>query len=160
MAITEAQTRAELIDAQLGASGWNVKDPTQVVEEFDILTSLPEGVAEPRTKYEGHQFSDYVLLGKDRKPLAVVEAKKSSRDAAIGREQAKQYCYNIQKQLGGELPFCFYTNGHETYFWDLENYQQSLSDLEALYGALGQQAFKGELALSIYRCRLRWPRMR
>ncbi|MBS0485604.1 MAG: DEAD/DEAH box helicase family protein, partial [Proteobacteria bacterium] len=33
----------------------------------------------------------------------------------------KQYCYNIQKQVGGELPFCFYTNGHETYFWDLEN---------------------------------------
>ncbi len=121
MTKSEAQTRAELIDAQLGLSGWNVKDHTQVVEEFDILTALPDGVAEPRTKYEGHQFSDYVLLGKDGKPLAVVEAKKSSKDAAIGREQAKQYCYNIQKQLGGELPFCFYTNGHETYFWDLEN---------------------------------------
>jgi len=121
MTKSEAQIRAELIDAQLGLSGWNVKDHTQVVEEFDILTALPDGVAEPRTKYEGHQFSDYVLLGKDGKPLAVVEAKKSSKDAAIGREQAKQYCYNIQKQLGGELPFCFYTNGHETYFWDLEN---------------------------------------
>lgn len=119
---SEAQTRSELIDHQLTQSYWNVKDPTQVVEEFDILTVLPEGVAEPRTPYEGHQFSDYVLLGKDGKPLAVVEAKKSSRDAAIGREQAKQYCYNIQKQLGGELPFCFYTNGHEIYFWDLENY--------------------------------------
>ena len=64
----------------------------QEVEEFDILTGLPEGVAELRTLYEGHQFSDYVLLGKDRKPLAVIEAKKTSRDAAIGREQAKQYC--------------------------------------------------------------------
>jgi len=122
MTRTEAQTRAELIDSQLAQSGWNVKDPTQVIEEFDILTSLPLGVAEPRTPYGGHQFSDYVLLGKDRKPLAVVEAKKSSRDAAIGREQAKQYCYNIQKQLGGELPFCFYTNGYDIYFWDLDNY--------------------------------------
>jgi len=121
MSKSEALTRLEHIDQHLTQSGWNVKDPTQVVEEFDILTTLPEGVAEPRTRYEGHQFSDYVLLGKDRKPLAVVEAKKSSRDAAIGREQAKQYCYNIQKQLGGELPFCFYTNGLETYFWDLEN---------------------------------------
>ncbi|UCV15612.1 DEAD/DEAH box helicase family protein [Quatrionicoccus australiensis] len=121
MSKSEAQTRSDLIDQHLALSGWNVKDPTQVVEEFDILTALPEGVAEPRSRYEGHQFSDYVLLGKDRKPLAVVEAKKSSRDAAIGREQAKQYCYNIQKQLGGELPFCFYTNGLETYFWDLEN---------------------------------------
>ncbi len=122
MTKTEAQTRSELIDSQLAQSGWNIKDPTQVIEEFDILTPLPLGVAEPRTPYEGHQFSDYVLLGKDRKPLAVVEAKKTSKDAALGREQAKQYCYNIQKQLGGELPFCFYTNGHEIYFWDLDNY--------------------------------------
>jgi type I restriction enzyme R subunit len=118
----EAQTRSDLIDKQLFTSGWDVEDTSHVVEEFDILTELPEGIREPRTKYEGHQFSDYVLLGKDGKPLAVVEAKKSTQDAAIGREQAKQYCYNIQKQLGGELPFCFYTNGHETYFWDLENY--------------------------------------
>jgi type I restriction enzyme R subunit len=121
MTKSEAQTRSELIDQQLALSGWKVKDPTQVVEEFDILTALPGGVAEVRTPYQGHQFSDYVLLGKDRKPLAVIEAKKTSRDAAIGREQAKQYCYNIQKQLGGELPFCFYTNGHSIYFWDLEN---------------------------------------
>jgi type I restriction enzyme R subunit len=122
MTKSESQTRAELIDLQLAISGWNVKDPTQVVEEFDILTSLSDGISEPRTAYEGRQFSDYVLLGKDRKPLAVVEAKKSSKDAAIGREQAKQYCYNIQKQLGGELPFCFYTNGLETYYWDLGSY--------------------------------------
>lgn len=122
MAISEAQTRSELIDQQLGLAGWNVKDPLQVIEEFDILTSLPEGVAEPCTPYTGHQFSDYVLLGKDGKPLAVVEAKTTNKDAALGREQAKQYCYHIQRQHGGELPFCFYTNGHETYFWDLENY--------------------------------------
>lgn len=117
----EAQTRSELIDKELAQSGWNVNDPTQVVEEFDILIPAGEVVNEKSRTYVGHQFSDYVLLGKDGKPLAVVEAKKSSKDSAIGREQAKQYCYNIQKQLGGELPFCFYTNGHETYFWDLEN---------------------------------------
>ena len=119
---TEAQTRSELIDQLLDQSGWNVKDPLQVVEEFDILTSLPKNVAEPRAPYEGHQFSDYVLLGKNGKPIAVVEAKKTNKDPALGREQAKQYCHNIQKQFGGELPFCFYTNGLETYFWDLDNY--------------------------------------
>ncbi|MGB3919010.1 DEAD/DEAH box helicase family protein [Thiothrix litoralis] len=122
MSKSEAQIRSEIIDKQLAQSGWNTKDPTQVVAEYDILTDLPEGINEPRTPYEGHQFSDYVLLGKDGKPLAVIEAKKTSKDAALGREQAKQYCYNIQKQAGGELPFCFYTNGHETYYWDLENY--------------------------------------
>ncbi len=121
MTKTEAQTRSQLINKHLALSGWNVNDPTQVVEEYDILTNLPEGVDEPRTPYEGHQFSDYVLLGKNGKPLAVIEAKKTGKDAAIGREQAKQYCFNIQKQLGCELPFCFYSNGHDTYFWDLEN---------------------------------------
>jgi len=118
---SEAQTRSELIDQQLAQSGWNVKDLTQVIEEFGISNTFPEDIAEAPTTYEGHQFSDYVLLGKDRKPLAVIEAKKTSRDAAEGREQAKQYCYNILKQQGGELPFCFYTNGHSIYFWDLEN---------------------------------------
>lgn len=121
MTITEAQTRIEIIDKQLGESGWNVSNPTQVVHEYDILVDLPEGVKEAKTPYQGHQFSDYVLLGKNGKPLAVVEAKKSSKDATLGREQAKQYCYNIKKQRGGELPFCFYTNGHDIYFWDLEN---------------------------------------
>uniref|UniRef100_E6QQC0 Uncharacterized protein n=1 Tax=mine drainage metagenome TaxID=410659 RepID=E6QQC0_9ZZZZ len=33
---SEAQTRSELIDQQLAHAGWNVKDPMQVVEEFDI----------------------------------------------------------------------------------------------------------------------------
>lgn len=105
----------------LQRSGWNVKDLTHVIEEYDIPAPLPDGIFEPRTPFEGHQFSDYVLLGKDGKPLAVVEAKKTSKDAAIGREQAKQYCFNIYRQSKGELPFCFYTNGLETYFWDLEN---------------------------------------
>lgn len=118
----EAQTRKEIIDNRLKIAGWNVNDHTQVTEEFDISVPLPEGVSEPQTKYQGHQFSDYVLLGKDGKPLAVIEAKKSSVDANIGKEQAKQYCINIQKKLGGELPFCFYTNGHDIYFWDLGNY--------------------------------------
>jgi type I restriction enzyme R subunit len=133
---TEQQTRMELIDAALKKAGWNVDDPGQVVQEYDIWVD-PFQVAEARTPYGGHQFSDYVLLGRDRKPLAVVEAKKTSKDAALGREQAKQYCRNILKEKGGELPFCFYTNGLEIYFWDLENYPPrkvvgfpSLDDLE------------------------------
>jgi type I restriction enzyme R subunit len=122
MSGNEAKTRKDIIDNRLKKAGWNVGNPTQVVEEFDIAVPLPEGVNEPQTKYQGHQYSDYVLLGKDGKPLAVVEAKKSAVDANIGKEQAKQYCTNIQAQHGGELPFCFYTNGHDIYFWDLGNY--------------------------------------
>lgn len=115
----EKLTRKEIIDNRLKQADWNVTDRTQVIEEFDIHLTVVE---EPTTPYAGHQYSDYVLLGKDGKPLAVVEAKKTTVDAALGREQAKQYCYNIQSTQGGELPFCFYTNGHDIYFWDLDNY--------------------------------------
>jgi type I restriction enzyme R subunit len=117
----EKLTRKEIIDNRLKKAGWDVADRTKVIEEFDIIVDS-NLVKEAPTPYAGHQFSDYVLLGKEGKPLAVVEAKKTSVDAAIGREQAKQYCYNIQTTQGGELPFCFYTNGHDIYFWDLDNY--------------------------------------
>ena len=115
----EKLTRKEIIDNRLKQAGWNVTDRIQVIEEFDIHLTVVE---EPTTPYVGHQYSDYVLLGRNGKALAVVEAKKSSVDAALGREQAKQYCYNIKQTQGIDLPFCFYTNGHDIYFWDLDNY--------------------------------------
>lgn len=118
---SEKLTRKEIIDNRLRVAGWNIGDRSQVIEEFDIIVDVNR-VQEAATPYAGRQFSDYVLLAKDGTPLAVVEAKKSAVDANIGKEQAKQYCFNIQKQFGGELPFCFYTNGHDIFFWDLDNY--------------------------------------
>lgn len=117
----EKLTRIEIIDDRLKQAGWNVKDRSQVIEEFDIIVDV-NMVQEAATPYGGRQFSDYVLLAKDGKALAVVEAKKSTVDANVGKEQAKQYCFNIQKQFGGQLPFCFFTNGHDIFFWDLDNY--------------------------------------
>lgn len=148
----EKLTRKEIIDNRLKQAGWNVTDRTQVVEEFDIIVDK-NLVNEAPTPYAGHQYSDYVLLGKDGKPLAVVEAKKTSVDAAIGREQAKQYCYNIQTEQGGELPFCFYTNGHDIFFWDLDNYPPkkvhgfpTRDDLERyLYIRKARKSLAGEL---------------
>ncbi len=119
---TEQQTRKEIIDKQLLRAGWKVDDSSKVIEEFEIKVGSRNETREPPSPYHNLQFSDYVLLGKNGKPLAVVEAKKTTKDAELGREQAKQYCQNIQKQFGGKLPFCFYTNGHEIYFWDIDNY--------------------------------------
>ena len=114
--MSEANTRKLLIDHHLKTAGWNVNDYTQVVEEYSVISK----VNEPSSEY-GTTFSDYVLLGKDGKPLAVVEAKRTSKDAALGKEQAKQYCLGIEKETG-VLPFCFYTNGLDIFFWDLNNY--------------------------------------
>ncbi len=119
---TEKETRQDIIDKKLFQAGWDVNDRTQVIEEFEIEVEPRNEAREPSSPYHNLQFSDYVLLGKDAKPLAVVEAKKTCKDAALGREQAKQCCINIQKQKGGELPFCFYSNGLDTFFWDLDNY--------------------------------------
>lgn len=106
--ISEKITRKELIDQHLMQAGWNIANKALVVEELLIVTTK--------------EYIDYVLYAKDGKPLAVVEAKKSSRDAELGREQAKQYCQNLQKELSIDLPFCFYTNGNDIYFWDIGNY--------------------------------------
>ena len=122
MPATEAQTRKEIIDLKLRDAGWDVGDCTQVVQEFGIRREASAEVREAQAAYGTQEFSDYVLLGRDGKPLAVVEAKKSSRDAEVGREQAKQYCSHIQQQYGGKLPFCFYTNGHEIFFWNIGHY--------------------------------------
>lgn len=112
----EAKTRQGIINLRLKDAGWDVLDRTQVTEEFAVRQDIEAIAAEHPGLYG---FSDYVLLGKNGKPLAVVEAKKSSVDAEIGREQAKQYCLNIQIEQDGELPFCFYTNGHDIFFWNL-----------------------------------------
>ena len=113
---SESATRKELIDLRLRDAGWDVGDRTQIIEEYFVSRAA---VREPASTYSSREFSDYVLLGKNGKPLAVVEAKRSTRDAEAGREQAKQYCLSIQRQNDGELPFCFYTNGHEIYFWNI-----------------------------------------
>ena len=64
----EKHTRKEIIDIRLQHAGWNINDRTQVVEEFNII--IDENlVREAPTQYAGHQYSDYVLLGKDGKPL-------------------------------------------------------------------------------------------
>jgi len=150
---TEKHTRKELIDKQLKQAFWDVEDRMQVIEEYDIKIGLPDGVSEPLTPYQGHLFCDYVLLGKDGKILAVVEVKKTSVDAAIGREQAKQYCYHIKEKHNQQLPFCYYTNGYDIYFWDLENYPPkkvygfpTIDDLERLqYFRKTRKPLAGEL---------------
>lgn len=122
--MNEAQTRKKIIDKLLAEAGWNVNEPTQVVTEYfiDLVTNNNQA-AEPTVDYQNNQkykLVDYVLLGKDGKPLAVLEAKKASKDAAAGKEQAEQYCRKIATVQGHPLPFCMYSNGNETYFWNLD----------------------------------------
>jgi type I restriction enzyme, R subunit len=119
---TEKDTRQQIIDKRLARAGWDVKDPSQVTEELDIIVDRKKA-ADPREKYAGHQFADYALLGKDGYPLAVVEAKRASLDAQRGKEQALIYANYIQENNPGrQIPFLLYTNGNDIFFWDTERY--------------------------------------
>jgi type I restriction enzyme R subunit len=110
----EATTRVRLIDAQLARAGWS-KNRKALIEEYVLQ------VASPDPTYGDIQFADYVLLGADGKPLAVVEAKRSSRDELAGKRQASDYADTIKAKFGLN-PFVFLTNGKEIQFWDRDRY--------------------------------------
>ena len=123
MAKNEAQTRQEIIDKQLALAGWDVNDVSQCTQELDIdlvAAGVPHK-AEPTSKFDNHQFADYALLHRS-KPIAVVEAKKTSKDARVGKEQALKYSQNLQKLHGGDFPFIFFTNGYDNWFWEYNVY--------------------------------------
>src|SRR5574341_1567556 len=104
---SESDTRQQILDQRLGLAGWNVEDPSQVLQELDIYVGeggkKPSHVGERRPEYAGHQFADYGLLLRGKR-VAVVEAKKTSRDAQLGQEQALQYAQKLQQMPGGATP--------------------------------------------------------
>lgn len=110
----ESQTRATLIDTQLAHAGWSSNRRT-LIEEYALH------VKEPDPPYGSDQYADYVLLSSNNEPLAIVEAKKSSRDALAGKRQAADYADLIVERFGFD-PFIFLTNGNEIQFWDRVNY--------------------------------------
>lgn len=126
MAKNEAQTRQQIIDMHLALAGWDVKDISQVTQELDIDLKAAGNprVTDPKTKFDNHQFADYALLHQG-KPFAVVEAKKTSKDARVGKEQALQYAQNLHKIHGGNCPLIFYTNGYDNWFWEHNVYPPS-----------------------------------
>ncbi len=67
------------------------------------------------------QFADYALLGSDLKPLAVVEAKRTSRDELAGKRRVVDDAEAIKAKTGID-PFVFLTNGKEIQFWDRDRY--------------------------------------
>lgn len=110
--LSEEATRRRLIDQALVEAGWNVgaggKSNDQVGQEVQLSTM-------PTESREG--YADYVLYGDDGKPLAVVEAKKTAKDARIGQEQARIYATCLEKETG-QRPVIFYSNGIDIYVWD------------------------------------------
>ena len=112
LAFSEAETRAYLIDQMLADEGWEVgkgsNDTDEVKKELRVLHQDTES---------GEGFADYALFDDNGKPLAVVEAKKTSEDPQVGRTQAKHYADGLEKEHG-QRPVIFYTNGYDLWIWN------------------------------------------
>ena len=109
----EAKTRRLLVDAMLAQAGWVLSDRHQVTLEHPV---------EHQSTRSGTGYADYVLWGENGKPLAVIEAKRSSVEGLqTGREQARMYADGLEK-MSGQRPVIFYTNGYETFIWDDQQY--------------------------------------
>ena len=102
--MSEELTRKKYIDVELEDAGWVIGK--NCMEEVEVQ-GMPNAT--------GKGYVDYVLYGKDRIPLAVVEAKRASVDPIVGSQQAKLYADCLQNQYGVR-PLIFTTNGFETYY--------------------------------------------
>lgn len=108
--IPESVTRKLYIDVLLADAGWNDLEQGWHLE-YEVK-GMPRS-----TNRTGIGYADYVLWGKDGKPLAVVEAKRTMVDARKGKHQAELYA-DCLENMHGQRPIIFYTNGFETYIWD------------------------------------------
>jgi type I restriction enzyme R subunit len=106
----EATTRDEYVDLLLREAGWRLDQPRD--REFRVTGMPPDG---------GVGLVDYVLWGEDGTPLAVVEAKRTRRDAITGQQQAKLYADCLEAAYR-QRPVIYYTNGYETWLWDDTDY--------------------------------------
>lgn len=111
--ISEYETRKRYIDWDLSLAGWTLGE--NVIEEREVY-----GMPVRQGDSTGKGFIDYLLLGKDGKPLAILEAKKTSFSAQKGLQQARLYADCLQKEFGYR-PLIFLSNGFEVYFVDDES---------------------------------------
>lgn len=112
---SEAGTRV-YIDLYLTEAEWDVDAPD--VREFPVHT-MPT----PSGTLTGDGFVDYVLWGENGKPLAVLEAKRSSKDPHAGKQQAKLYADSLERAYG-QRPVIYYSNGYRHWLWEDDRYPE------------------------------------
>ena len=108
--ISEAETRKYFIDIMLQEAGW------QVLSKEGVSAPLKAGIeieVSGMPNNEGKGYADYVLYGSNGKPLAVIEAKRTTASPEKGKHQAELYADCLEKQYGVR-PVIYYTNGYRT----------------------------------------------
>jgi type I restriction enzyme, R subunit len=111
--ISEYETRKKYIDIDLKLLGWKFSNSSR---KDCVEVEMPV-VGMPKESGSGQGFVDYVLWGKDGTPLAIIEAKRTTKDAKKGTHQAWLYA-NCLEKMTGHRPIIFNTNGYDYFIWD------------------------------------------
>ena len=114
--LNEDKTRKTIIDKELEKRGWNLNDERQLSQEYLIRFSPTE-----TGEVINDHWIDYLLFDNIGDPLAIVEAKRYSRDAYEGKRQAEEYAEFLKIKTGKDC-FIFLTNGEDILFWDKTKY--------------------------------------
>jgi len=133
--LPEFLTRKKMIDVLLFEQGWDVSDRSRVILEIDTKQSDfvrkdYRTVADTLKNDMESKYVDYLLLDSFGAPLAIVEAKRTSKDPHLGQKQAEMYADDIKRQTGKDV-FIFLSNGYRIIFWDKERY--SPRDVKGFY---------------------------
>lgn len=112
--MSEAETRRMFINLMLRESGWDILDTNGMVQPSKACVEV-ELQGMPNAHDVG--YADYVLFGSNGKPLAVVEAKRTSVSPLKGKHQAELYADCLEKRYGVR-PVVYYTNGFQTFVID------------------------------------------
>lgn len=110
--IDEETTRRRLINVALADAGWKVG-----VNGANTAEVTQEEEASDQPTKSGKGYIDYVLWDDNGKPLAVVEAKRTSVSVEQGKKQASLYADGLEKEYD-QRPAIFYTNGYDITLWD------------------------------------------
>ncbi|MDY0139017.1 MAG: DEAD/DEAH box helicase family protein [Candidatus Izemoplasmatales bacterium] len=141
MAISEAKTRELYIDV-------NLKNAKYKINKYkDHLGHGKPGAGEVCLEIEVHNlpnqnvgYADYVIYGKTGLPIAIIEAKRTSKSEEQGAQQARDYADALKKELNLKYrPIIYYTNGYVIKIQDRLGYPArtvanfaSLDDLELM----------------------------
>lgn len=115
----EASARL-IINQLLQEAGWQLTDnhhgKANVRVESHIVVDSPVQNSTLGRDFEkvGGGFADYVLLGQNDKPIAILEAKRSCIHPLEAKEQARSYA----EQMG--VRWIILSNGTEHYQWNIE----------------------------------------
>lgn len=112
--LTEEETRRIFIDMMLREAGWQVQTTKGALVPGTACIEV-ELQGMPNESEVG--YADYVLFSQSLQPLAVIEAKRTSKEASVGKHQAELYADLLEKQYGLR-PVIYYTNGYSTYCQD------------------------------------------